>query len=179
MDSLFVMNIRHCVKFCQNGATGATNLNSFSTWIGDQAKMDYLTWKHQDDGEGELARRLAHCAALLSQVACGVAILEPSRADESALELTMVNEVAACYFGRLGDHSDHLGDAEAGIRSSGIYDIALMVSLTSQSHFQEAMPAPGPAAMGQVVDLAITPLSGGAVSIVLDDVTHRTRQLRA
>jgi hypothetical protein len=39
----------------------------------------------------------------------------------------------------------------------------------------ENLTAPGVAAFGQLVDVAITPLGCGAVTITFDDVTHRRR----
>lgn len=91
----------------------------------------------------------------------------------------MVNDIAAAYYGRLGDHVDPALSAEAGMRASGLFDLALLVSLTGQEHLQESVPVPGAAACGQLIDLAITPLAAGAVCIVFDDVTLRVRTSEA
>lgn len=91
----------------------------------------------------------------------------------------MANDVAVAYYGRLGDGADPLVDTEAGMRAFGLFDLALLVSLTGQEHLQECVPVPGAAAAGQLVDLAITPLDNGAVSVVFDDVTLRVRQSEA
>ena len=87
----------------------------------------------------------------------------------------MVNELAAAYFGRIGTFADHLMDTAEGLADCGLLDLALMVSLTGQSHMHENLAAPGVSAIGQIVDVAITPLGCGAVTITFDDVTHRSR----
>jgi len=61
------------------------------------------------------------------------------------------------------------------MRASGLFDIALLVSVTGQEHFQERVPVPAAIAAGHVVDLTITPLADGAVTLVFEDVTLRTR----
>ena len=58
---------------------------------------------------------------------------------------------------------------------AGLQKAAQMVSLTGQAHMHENLVAPGVAAHGQIVDVAITPLGCGAVTITFDDVTHRRR----
>lgn len=143
--------------------------------------MDFeLTWDNSSaDPEGDCertARRLAQLEAILGQLTTGVAILEPVHdGDHPSLRVAMINDVAACYFGRLGERTDRLADAEAGFRLSGLLDLALMVSLTGQEHMHEALPAPGPAAAGSMVDLVMTPLGCGTVTITFVDVTQRVR----
>ena len=109
-------------------------------------------------------------------VSTGVIILEPGRDDSGpTLRTVMVNELAACYFGRLGTFADPLVDTTEGLAACGLLDLALMVSLTGHSHMHENLAAPGVTAHGQIVDVAITPLGCGAVTITFDDVTHRRR----
>lgn len=139
-----------------------------------------ITWRDAPSGDEMIRMRLAQCEAILAQVTTGVAVLEPTReGDEATLSLTMVNEVAAAYFGRIGDLSDPIEDTERGFRASGLFDLALLVSLTGQEHMQEALHAPGAAAAGQLIDLAITPLADGAVSVTFDDVTQWARSPEA
>ena len=109
-------------------------------------------------------------------VSTGVIILEPDRNEFGPiLRTVMVNELAAAYFGRIGTFADHLEDTAEGLADCGLLDLALMVSLTGQSHMHENLAAPGVSAIGQIVDVAITPLGCGAVTITFDDVTHRSR----
>ena len=120
-------------------------------------------------------RRLRQLESVIAQITTGVAVLEPIRqGDFPTLRVMMVNDVAACYFGRLGG-GDRLEVVESGFRACGLLDLALMVSLTGQEHSQEAVPAPSAAAAGQLLDLTITPLGCGAVTITFDDVTQRVR----
>lgn len=134
-----------------------------------------ITWRDAPADDAELRRRLKQCETILGLITTGVAVLEPVGADAS-LEVAMVNDIAAAYYGRMGDHVEPAASAEAGMRASGLFDLALLVSLTGQEHLQESVPVPGAAAAGQIVDLAITPLDGGAVAIVFDDVTQRVRE---
>ncbi len=137
-----------------------------------------ITWSDAPADESELRRRLRQCETILGLVTTGVAILEPAETD-ATLKVAMVNDIAAAYYGRIGDHVEPVVSTEAGMRACGLFDLALLVSLTGQEHLQEAIPVPGAAAMGQMVDLAITPLEDGAVAIVFDDVTQRVRQAEA
>jgi len=137
-----------------------------------------ITWSDAPVDESEVRRRLRQCETILSLITTGVAVLEPIGSD-AALRVSMVNDIAAAYYGRMGDHVEPAASAEAGMRASGLFDLALLVSLTGQEHLQEAVPVPGPAAAGQIVDLAITPLEDGAVAIVFDDVTQRVRESEA
>lgn len=136
-----------------------------------------ITWREARAGEAELRRRLSQCETILGLITTGVAVLEP--VGDATLQVAMVNDIAAAYYGRIGDHVEPATSTEAGMRACGLFDLALMVSLTGQEHLQEAVPVPGPAAAGQIVDLAITPLGDGAVAIVFDDVTQRVRQAEA
>lgn len=137
-----------------------------------------ITWSDAPGDESELRRRLRQCETILGLISTGVAVLEPV-GNDATLRVSMVNDIAATYFGRLGDFVDPAASAEAGMRDSGLFNLALLVSLTGQEHLQEAVPVPGAAAAGQIVDLAITPLEDGAVAIVFDDVTQRVRQAEA
>ena len=48
-------------------------------------------------------RRLRQLESVIAQITTGVAVLEPIRqGDFPTLRVMMVNDVAACYFGRLG-----------------------------------------------------------------------------
>lgn len=117
-------------------------------------------------------RRIGQYEAILGQITVGVALLEPVHGpDGQTLELVMANEIAAAYFGRL-DTDDHLQSTGDGFKNSGLFDLALLVSLTGAEHFQEAVRAPGAAAAGSSIDLAITPFDDGAVAITFNDVTH-------
>lgn len=134
-----------------------------------------ITWRDAPADDVDLERRLRQCETILGLVTTGVAILEPVGTD-ATLEVAMVNDIAATYYGRMGDHVEPAASTEAGMRASGLFDLALLVSLTGQEHHQESIPVPGAAAVGQVVDLSITPLEDGAVAILFDDVTQRVRQ---
>lgn len=135
-----------------------------------------VTWCDASTGAGTSDRRLAQCEAVLSLVSTGVIILEPDRDDSGAsLRTVMVNDLAACYFGRIGTHAEPLVDTIEGLDDCGLLGLAVLVSLTGQPHMHEGLAAPGPAATGHVVDVAITPLENGAVAITFDDVTHRLR----
>lgn len=137
-----------------------------------------ISWSDAPADESEVRRRLQQCETILGLISTGVAVLEPVGTD-ATLRVSMVNDIAATYYGRLGDHVDPAASTEAGMRDSGLFNLALLVSLTGQEHLQEAVPVPGAAAAGQIVDLAITPLEDGAVAIVFDDVTQRVRQAEA
>jgi len=148
--------------------------------------MDQLSWNPQvADGQASDRRRLALCEAVLGQIATGVAVLEPSSDADRSLELVMLNEVAALYFGWIGPVAAGrpgdamLIDAFRGLRESGVLALIELVSLTGRAHHQESVVVPGAAAVGHVVDLCITPIdASGAVSLTFVDVTHRVRQAR-
>lgn len=149
--------------------------------------MDEITWntKHgrEEPGTRRDQRRLALCEALLGQIATGVAVLAPRSTQDRSLELVMLNEVAAIYFGWLGplcpsdSEREMLADAYQGLSESGLLGLAELVSLTGHMHTQEGVAVPGAAVAGHVVDLCITPADGaGAVSLTFVDVTHRVSQ---
>lgn len=133
---------------------------------------DAQVWAVPDDDS--CRTRAAQYKAVLGQLSTGVAILEPTGAP-GELALTMVNEVAACYFGRIGDDLDVLAETYSILAANGVIDIALMVSVTGQTHAQEAVPAAGWLAAGRIVDLLLLPLDEGAVALTFVDVTDRRR----
>lgn len=113
---------------------------------------------------------------MLARVTMGVALFEPIDETGSAgVQLTMINDVAASYYGRVDLYSDPIDDAERGMRSVGLLDLVQLVSLTGREHLQEAVSVPGAIAAGNLVDLTITPVGDGAVTVVFEDVTQRVR----
>ena len=141
--------------------------------------VEHLSWSEEvvesDSIETELVeRRLAYCDALLARVMTGVAIFEPVVVDgASELRLVMANDIAKSYFAGVGTVSPSLEAVEAGFRTSGYVEIAQLVSVTGQAHYQEGVSAPSWVVAGHRIDLSIEPLATGAVMIMFDDVTYR------
>ena len=133
-----------------------------------------MSWSEEDVESELVERRLSYCDALLARIATGVAIFEPVVVDgASELRLVMANDVVKAYFAGIGTMSPSLEAVEAGFRDSGYVEIAHLVSVTGQAHYQEGVSAPSWAAAGHRIDLSIEPLATGAVMVMFDDVTFR------
>lgn len=144
--------------------------------------MDEIIWNPDGCITVDQRRRLALCEAVLAQISTGVAVLAPCGDGDPALELIMVNEVAAVYFGWLGplvgDGPDSMmvHDAFEGLQNAGIVGLAELVSLTGHEHTQEAVAVPGAMAAGHRIDVSIAPADdAGAVVLTFVDVTHQVR----
>lgn len=137
---------------------------------------------NRSEGDTTDQQRLALCESVLAQIATGVAVLAPRAGSDPSLELVMINEVAAVYFGWLGPlmgggcESTMASHAFEGLRDAGIVGLAELVSLTGHEHTQEAVAVPGAMVAGHRIDLCIAPADdSGAVVLTFVDVTHQVR----